>query len=73
MRTVPLVLGLLAATGCARAMPSSGEPARASVASTRAALDTGQVRRMCANADSVIAAGRACEVLDQGARFRMLP
>jgi hypothetical protein len=32
-----------------------------------------QARRLCANADSVIAAGRTCELREQGARFRILP
>jgi hypothetical protein len=74
MRTIPLALGLLAATGCARAVPSSGERGGATQAVTRAAaLDTSQARRLCANADSVITAGRACEVRDQGVRSSRFP
>jgi hypothetical protein len=74
MRVAVLAVSLLAAAGCAGAARHPGAPATARAAGVRAAaFDSAQARRLCANADSVIVAGRACELRDQGAPFRLLP
>ena len=59
--------------GCTRPETSAAEAQRPAPARRTATLDSAQARRLCANADSVIAAGRACEIRDQRAPFRTFP
>jgi hypothetical protein len=66
-RAISIVTMLVSMTGCARSAP-----ARAGQSVSRlAAMDTGVVRRLCADADSVIAGRRACVLSDQGVRPRL--
>jgi hypothetical protein len=73
MRGLVVVLAAYVAAGCARPGTSAAPAERAARATRTATLDSAQARRLCANADSVIAAGRTCELREQGARFRILP
>ncbi len=73
MRILIVALAAGMAAGCARASVPGPRDETATSAARVAALDTVQARRLCANADSVIAAGRACMLHEQGARIRILP
>jgi hypothetical protein len=72
MRWIVTGIALVGATACARAA-MDGEKQHARAARAPAALDSSRARTLCANADSVIRAGHACALRDQGSRMRILP
>lgn len=64
-RALPIFTVVLSA-GCALGAPSHS----ALPVSRLAMMDSGVVRRVCADADSVIAGRRPCVLSDQGVRAR---
>lgn len=64
-RAMPIAVLTLIAAGCA-----GGSVPRTDASSRVAMMDTTMVRRLCADADSVIAGRRACVLSDQSFRRR---